>query len=58
MDPDNHVGTNQSPTVLVDVDPSFSNIWTNKQKEDWFLRLDPNGNECGFGSRKNQERAD
>jgi len=47
MDPNHNVGTNESPTVLVDVDPSFSNIMTNKQKEDWFLRLDPNGNESG-----------
>lgn len=48
MDPHHYVGTNQPPTVLVDVDPSFSNIMTNKQKEDWFLRLDPNGNKSGL----------
>ena len=23
--------------------PTFSNIMTNEQKKDWFLRLDPNG---------------
>lgn len=49
MDPDHYVGTRLPLTVEIDVDLSFSNIMTNKQKEDWFLRLDPNGSKSGLG---------
>lgn len=49
MDPDRYVGARLPLTVETDVDPSFSNIMTNKQKEDWFLRLDPNGSKSGLG---------
>ena len=28
---------------MANMSPSFSNIMTNEQKKDWFLRLDPNG---------------